>query len=140
MALKNIFMNSMSLLNTEVVSSTAWEIKVERVKEKEKGKATKSIFDLVEVKPKEKTICIKNSCYSFLGIIKNKNRLSFSLFNVNQKPMIQEFYKLDTIEDRIKITDIQNYSITIEELNSSKKWKLKMFDINISKYKPKERE
>jgi len=135
-ALKNLFMNYLNPLNTNVVNSTEWGIKAQRVKEK----APKIILDLVEVKPKAKTICIKNSCYKFLGIIKNKNRLSLSLFNINQKPMIQEFYKFDTIENRIKIMDIQNYTITIKELNSSQKWELKMFDINVSKYKPKESE
>ena len=131
-ALNELFLDHIKPL--ESITNKQWGVTVEKREEK----IDKKRIPFVSVIPKEKKICIKNSCYKLLGIMKKRNRWSLSLYNKKQKPIIKEFYKFDIIEDSVKITDIENFKITIKELNSTQHWELKMFDINVSKYKPKE--
>lgn len=121
-------------LDTNLNFNQLWDVST---KEKIK-KIIKSDIDEVQISTKNKMICIDKSCYTLLAIAQSGFETKALLFNAKLKPKIQGFPVNSILEEQLKIINIDDYSVVFEELNRSHTWKLKIFDVNITKYKPKE--
>lgn len=90
-------------------------------------------------KDKDKNVlCIKSSCYRLLGIHNNKEKTFVTLYNKDLKEKVKDYTRGETLELDILIADISSNSVIIKDLNSSRTWKFKIFDVNQTKYIPKE--
>ena len=109
---------------------------------KEKKVKKEEIQDINKSKPievilKEKTLCIEKKCFKLLGIFLEK-RYSSSFYIEEAKNKVQTFKVGEILALTIKIKSIRKNRIIFKDINSTNEWTIKMFDINSSKYKPKE--
>lgn len=93
---------------------------------------------LTEVTLKDKTICIEQMCFKLLGIFYQNDSSYASFYNKNSKEKVHAFLEEEILNSSIKIKSIVQKNIFFEDVNSTRKWKMTLFDINSSKYKPKE--
>lgn len=84
------------------------------------------------------TICINESCYRLLGIYKKQNDDIATFYNKDLKNKIVDIKKHELLNEIVEIWDITSNRIDFKELNSARQWDMKIFDVNGSKYKPKE--
>jgi len=118
-----------------------WAIKELKKKPKKIEKKIKKKITLVEVTQdkKSKTLCIATKCFKLVGIFSDsKGRYCASLYNSKTKPSLKNFYRNDKVDLTIMIKKIIHDSIVFEDINSTREWSIKLFDINSSKYKPKD--
>jgi len=95
----------------------------------------KIIKDIIK---KNNTICISKKCFDFLAIV-NKNNKLYAVFYSNffKATHIKLFLKNTNLYDKIYLKDVFQDYIIISEYNTTNEWKFLLFDINLSKYKPK---
>ena len=81
-------------------------------------------------------LCIEKSCYRLLGFYKqSKDYVSF--FNKDMQPHIKTITQGENLNNRIELESINKNTITLSEINTTRKWKFTLFDVNITKYTPK---
>ena len=83
-------------------------------------------------------LCIEKSCYRLVGIHQDKGLFSVSLYNKDLKHQIKTYVKKEKLELNIIISDIKQHKVEFLDINSSRKWDFKIFDVNQTKYKPKD--
>jgi len=118
-----------------------WAIQEVKKKPKKVEKKVEKKITLVEVTQdtKNKTICIAKKCFKLVGIFSDaQGRYGASLYNAKTKPSLKNFYRKDKVDLTIMIKKIMHDSIVFKDLNSTREWSIKLFDINSSKYKPKD--
>ena len=118
--------------------NSLWNIKEEIVKKEiedinETTKETKVTLD-----KKEKKICIEDECFRLLGFKSVDKNSSISLYNPKSKKRICSYAKGDEIMDGIYVEGLSGSKVIYGDYNSSRKWQLKLFDVNKTKYKPKD--
>lgn len=119
------------------VTNQQWGISFKKVKKTPKVvEANKT--KLTEVTLKEKTLCIEKECFKLLGIFYQDQAYYASFYNKNLKEKIQVFWVGEILSSGIKIKNIFKKNVFFEDINSTREWKMRLFDINSSKYKPKE--
>jgi len=84
-------------------------------------------------------ICIDKECFNLLAIVK-KNGINYATFYAESFPAnhIEMFAKNTFLYKDIVIFDITNDSISLYKKDTQQSWKFFLFDVNISKYKPKD--
>lgn len=91
---------------------------------------------VVEITQTKSALCIEKSCYRLLGFYKkNKNYVSF--FSKDSEPHIKTITKGDSLNNLIELESIKKNKIILSEINATRKWSFKLFDVNTTKYKPK---
>lgn len=85
-------------------------------------------------------LCIEGSCYRLLGIHYNYKIPMVTLYNSDLKEKVKDYKTEDILESAIVINKIISNSVEFAEQNTTRKWTFKLFDINETKYKPKETE
>ncbi len=96
-----------------------------------------NIISIEKIKNKN-ILCIEKSCYRLIGIYQQRNTLIISLYNSKLKIKLKTFNINDKLESTVLISNIQSNTIEFSDLNSTRKWYFKTFDVNQTKYKPKE--
>jgi len=125
-------------LDENISIDKLWNIVLPKAKvEKKEKKVDKIEGSSVEVTLKDKTICIAKKCFKFLGIFLDKSYAS-SFYIKDNKNKVQTFIDGEILNSTIKIKKIEKNSIVFNDINSTREWSIKLFDINSSKYKPKE--
>jgi len=90
----------------------------------------------VEITIKDRGFCINQECYKILSIMDVNNVSHISLFSLSDKKNIYLNTNTELVKNiKFKVKD---NVITLIDMNSSKEFKIDYFDVNLSKYKPKE--
>jgi len=84
------------------------------------------------------SICIEKSCYRLLGIHYNYKIPMISLYNKDNKEKVKDYRVEEMLELNITVNKITENSVEFKELTKERKWIFKLFDVNQTKYKPKE--
>lgn len=114
-----------------------WGIKSSKDLEAEAKAAHKNAKMLkTTLDPVGKKFCVEKECYRLIGLYSSKNIPSVSFYNKTTK--IKEYQRNQILSHDIMIKDINSSSVTLIEANTSRSWTLKLFDVNQSKYKPKD--
>ena len=125
-------------LSLTSVTDKQWGIVPKKVKKvKKEENLTKEVPEVLVTLTK-KTLCIEKECFKLLGIFARGKQHYASFYNKNSKKTVQEFLVGETIHSSIKIKTIMKKSIVFSDINSTREWKINLFDVNSSKYKPKE--
>lgn len=130
------FNSYLKVVDSNETYSKFWGITPKIVKTEELNTSIK----LVEVSQKDSqnVLCISKSCYRLLGINYSLGKFSIILFNKDKKVKVKSYLIQDTLESSIYVDSINSNSATFKDLNSSREWQFKIFDVNQTKYKPKE--
>ena len=89
-------------------------------------------------KKRENVICIEKSCYRLLAIKNIEEKFEAILYNAKVKDKIVQLKKNDLFESTIYIDDISSNNVEIRDKQTDRKWNFTLFDVNATKYKPKE--
>jgi hypothetical protein len=137
---KTILSNYTSKLDENEDIDGFWGLPKKAKKAKKIQKDTNSTMQKPTIKKqKNKNIlCIDKSCYKLLGIYHVKKRAFVALYNKTLKKSINSYAKNSVLELFVKITNISNDTVNFSEINSTNHWSFKLFDVNQTKYKPKE--
>ena len=137
----NLYLWTRKYNNTNSTINRIWGIKEVKKKPKKIEKIIEKKITLLEVTQdtKSKTLCIAKKCFKLIGIFMDtQGRYSASLYNAETKPSLKNFYRKDKVDLTIMIKKIMHDSIIFKDINSTREWSIKLFDINSSKYKPKD--
>jgi len=122
-------------LDINGVSNQQWGIVFKKVKNEVKELNTTK---LTEVTLKDKTICIEETCFRLLGVFRETQEYRVSFYEAKANEKIKEFSKGEIMRESIRIKTIRHHEVVFSEINSTREWSLKLFDINSSKYRPKD--
>ncbi len=109
--------------------------KIKIVENVEENLTSKSLE--VTKKDGQNLLCITSSCYRLLGIYHKKDSSIVTLYNKNLKEKIKDYQQNDILESGIKIETILTNRVIFKEINSTRSWEFKIFDVNQTKYEPK---
>lgn len=115
-----------------------WGFSEEKAKMDIKENNTTTRLLKVTKKEGENRLCIASSCYRLLGIHYINSNAIVTLYNKKFKKRVKDYSLHETLEANITIDAISSHSVLFKELNSSRSWKFKLFDVNQTKYKPKD--
>jgi len=146
---KNIMQKSIKLLNMTTIKIYKEKFDTNRslgylwgIKDTSKPKdtnQTKSILSdnnaTLHVTQEKNKICIAENCYRFLGIYYKKDRAFISFYSKVFKKRLKDFKLHDTLDKTIYIQDIKLF---LADKNTTRIWKFQLFDVNATKYKPKD--
>lgn len=86
--------------------------------------------------PVGKKFCIEKECYRLIGLYSSADAPSVSFYNKSTK--IKDYHLNETLGHTIVIDAISSSSVTLVDSNTSRSWTLRLFDVNQTKYKPKD--
>ena len=92
----------------------------------------------IVIKKNKSSLCVNKDCFRFLGLYNKKNDLFVSLYNKNFKSKIKNFIKDENIAYTLYVKNIYKNTVIVADTNSSDEWNFKLFDVNATKYKPKD--
>ena len=126
-------------LSLTSVTDKQWGILPKKVNKKinKKVDLVKKISKVLVIL-KNKTLCIEKECFKLLGIFQRGHHDYASFYNKNSKKTVKDFLAGEIINRSIKIKSIVKKSIVFSDINSTREWSINLFDVNSSKYKPKE--
>ena len=136
-ALEKLFLSYTKNLNIDFNLDSQWGI----VKKKIVGKKTTKELNgskQVKVTLKAKTLCIEKECFRLLGLFQKEQQHYASFYNKNSKEKVQQFLVGEIMNSTVKIKSIMKKNIVFSDINSTREWNINLFDVNSSKYKPKD--
>ncbi len=83
-------------------------------------------------------ICIAENCYRFLGFYYKAGVPYISFYSKKFKKGLQDFSLHQTLDKTLYIKEIRDNRLFLADKNSSREWQFQLFDVNATKYKPKE--
>ncbi|ADN08324.1 hypothetical protein [Sulfurimonas autotrophica] len=93
--------------------------------------------ELVVTQEKSK-ICIDKNCYRFLGFYYKAGVPYISFYSKTFKKGLQDFKLHQMLDKTLYIKEIKHNSLFLADKNSSREWQFQLFDVNVTKYKPKD--
>jgi len=137
--LDKIFLEYTVPLDKVSVTDKQWGIIVKKkiLKKEENLTKTKEVKKTV-VTLKGTTVCIEKECFKLLGIFSSQNLSYASFYNKESKKKLKTFRVGDILASTVKIETIVKKKVIFKDINSSRVWHMKLFDVNSSKYRPKE--
>lgn len=115
---------------------------IQEPKQKIDIKKTVSVKDtnttILAVTQEKDKICIAENCYRFLGIYYKANVPYISFYSKKFKKGLQDFSLHQTLDKTLYIKDIKHNRLFLADKNSTREWRFHLFDVNATKYKPKE--
>ena len=138
-ALEELFLSYTNSSNIDFDIDSQWGIAKKKKKIAEK-KTTKesNVTKQVKVTLKEKTLCIEQDCFKLLGLFQKEKQHYASFYNKNSKKKVEVFSEGEVLKASVQIKNIKNNYIIFSDINSTREWSIHLFDVNSSKYKPKE--
>ncbi|MEA2047502.1 MAG: hypothetical protein U9O64_03545 [Campylobacterota bacterium] len=139
--LDSLISGYISALDLASIDDKQWGIlpkKVKKVKKEENLIKENNTIQLVEVTLKEKTLCIEQECFKLLGFFQKEQQDYASFYNEKSKEKVQSYLVGNIIDRSIQIKSIMKKSIVFSDVNSTREWNINLFDVNSSKYKPKD--
>ena len=136
---KNIFDSYTKEYNTSIDTNPYWGFSKDMSMFTEDNETnTTSILTEVSKKEGSNVLCITSSCYRLLGIYYNDDNVSITLYNKEFKNKIRAYTINSKIKENIIIDNITSTEVFFKDTNSSRAWHFEIFDVNSTKYKPKE--
>ena len=127
------FQEKMKIYDTKRFYGYIWGIKEER---KKKIKRSQEYI----IKKEKNSICIDKSCFTFLAIVQKKSILSALFYSKKfHKNHIKSLTFNEVLSESLYIKKITRNSVTLFDKNSTTQWNFKIFDVNKTKYKPKDK-
>jgi len=136
-ALKILFLEYMKESNISFDIDSQWGIVKKKTEEKNSTKEL-NVTKEVSVTLKENTLCIEKNCFKLLGIFTEDNKEMASFYAKESKEKVQQFLVGEIMSVTIKIKSIMKKNVIFKDINSTREWQMKLFDVNSSKYKPKD--
>jgi len=136
---KDIFDKRMSKLTVNEYFNYLWLEKNNNILENNMNDLNKGKKgNLINIK-KPYTICINSNCFRLIAILK-KNNIAYAAFYSKQFPKdhIKLFNESTQLYNNLIIKKVFDDSVVFSEYNTTQKWKIFLFDVNASKYKPKD--
>lgn len=133
--LDSFLLSYVKTVENNVTLNKLWKI-ISKGRKSTKVKAYNGIS--IEVILKKRTLCIQKECFKLLGIFQESKDNYASFYNAKSKDRVKEYLVGEALYRSIKIKSIVKQSITLFDTNSTREWKMQLFDVNISQYKPKE--
>ena len=93
---------------------------------------------MLSVTQEKGKLCIAKKCYRFLGFYHKAEVSYISFYSKNFKKGLKEFTLNETLDATLYIKEIKHNRLFIADANSSREWQFQLFDVNATKYKPKE--
>jgi len=105
----------------------------------EKTKTTRETKQVkLLIKQEEKKICIDKNCYRFLGIYYKAKTPYITFYSKSFTKGLEDFKLHQTLDKTVYIKDINANTLFLADKNSTRKWQFQLFDVNVTKYKPKD--
>jgi len=84
-------------------------------------------------------ICVNTECFRFLAIVK-KGNTEYATFYAESFPKNHiKLFKINSLlYSKLFIKDIKDDMVILSEFNTTQEWKFFFFDVNLTKYKPKD--
>ncbi len=126
--------------NTNQAFGYLWGIK----EPKKKRDTNKTVIlkdintSIVPVIKEKNKICIAKSCYTLLGFYYRAGVPYISFYSKEFKKGLKEFSTHQVLSKTIYIKEIKHNELFLADKNSTRKWQFQLFDVNATKYKPKE--
>lgn len=136
-ALDALLLDYVKPLEFNLNNNERWGIFFKKVKEVPKLK-DENKTKLVDVTLKEKTLCIEKECFRLLGVFSEQGSYQASFYNEKAKEKLKRFSKGEFMLESLYVKKIRDNEVSLAELNTTREWKIKLFDINSSQYKPKD--
>lgn len=114
-----------------------WGIAEDAVVEEEILELNSSKQTQVSKEEGSNVLCISESCYRLIGVHQDKESTCVSLYNKNLKERVKDYRENEILEEDIIVKSIDSNRVLFAELNTTRVWNFKIFDVNQTKYKPK---
>jgi hypothetical protein len=85
-----------------------------------------------------RVICLHKTCWEFMGIVKIQNKIRVTLLSKEREHKLETFKVGDNLLEGLKIRDIIGDEMLLFDEKKNEVFSLKLFDVDISKYYPKE--
>jgi len=85
---------------------------------------------------KSKKLCLEDDCFRLLGFHDVNGTNYVSLYNTKTK--MKDYKVGQTLSLSVVVKEIKKNTIDFMDTNTSNVWTIKLFDVNKTKYKPKE--
>jgi len=109
-----------------------WGVKLSKKKEKKEKK------EVAQIKKVKKKICIGKKCYRFLGLYFKEHQAYVTFYSKEFKKGLKDFRIGEVLVKPLVIKELHKNNLYIENNNTKKVWKFDFFDVNTSKYRPKD--
>jgi hypothetical protein len=83
-------------------------------------------------------LCIDKKCYRFVGIYHKAGVAYISFYSKEFKKGLQDFRLNQTLDKTLYIKKIKHNRLFLADKNSTREWQFHLFDVNATKYKPKD--
>ena len=100
-------------------------------------KSDSSIKMIKNFKLTDRTICLENKCWEFMGIIKIDNQTQVTLLSKEKKQKLKTFKVGSSLLENLDIVEISSNRMVLFDRKKKKRFYLKLFDVDISRYYPK---
>ena len=87
-----------------------------------------------DYKSTKRMICLNKLCWELMGIVTTGKIKSITLLSKNKNSKLKTFMLDDILLDNLKIIEINNHGVILLDSKKEEKIKLKLFDVDISKY------
>jgi len=109
-----------------------------RIKKSRKTKNKLSKINNSKINVLKRKICIGKNCWIFMGIVGIGNQTKVTLLSTDKKPKLKTFMIGDELLKDLVIVKITEDEMIVLHKKDKKKFVLKLFEINIKKYFPKD--
>lgn len=86
----------------------------------------------------ENVLCISESCYRLLGVHYKYKTPMITMYNKDLKEKTKNYKNKDLVGLVVRINKIYSNKVEFENLETKEKYYFEQFDVNQTKYKPKE--
>ena len=115
-----------------------WGIKDVQIKVEDENKSKISNPVQQIIKQGKNNICIDKKCYRFLGFYYKKNVPYVTFYSKEFPKGIKDFTLHEKITNTLVVDKIIYNKLFLTNENNTAKWHFKLFDVNVTKYKPKD--
>jgi len=137
---EKVFLNFSKNYDVNRELNRYWGFQKEKSEQKELVELNATKTTQVEKTKGQNQLCIENSCYRLLDIHYRGSKAMITLYNANATQKIKEYSLHEELEANVSIQNITSSSVLFQEAATPKTWKFTIFDVNETKYKPKETE
>jgi len=110
---------------------------LERLKRQDIPPVKEETTQYEQVNVVHRTICIEKKCWLFVGKMEIGNVKTVTLLSKENLPKLETYGIGDYLSKKTKVVDIKGNEIVVINEDTMEYFKLTLFDINISQYKPK---
>jgi len=118
-----------------------WGIKekVVTVKEQNSTKESDTNTTTYTIKKEKNKLCIDANCYRFLGMYHKKDKKYVVFYSkIVPNNHIIAISSKEVLQEPLYLKEIKQNHFTVAQNNTTNEWQFDIFDVNVTKYKPKD--